>query len=55
MLKAKVDNESIQVGTSGLETKIDGATIVKGTNGLESRQVSVTVNDTTKDILIEIK
>ena len=55
VLKAKVDNESIQVGTSGLETKIDGATIVKGTNGLESRQVSVTVNDTTKDILIEIK
>lgn len=54
-LKAKVDNSSIQVGTSGLETKIDGTTIVKGTNGLQAKQVSVTVNDTTKDILIEIK
>lgn len=54
-LKAKVDNSSIQVGTSGLETKIDGTTIVKGTNGLQAKQVLVTVNDATKDILIEIK
>lgn len=54
-LKAKIDNSSIQIGTSGLETKVDGITIQKSANGLVSKQVAVTVNDTTKDILIEIK